>query len=151
MAAVSESIEIARPLDEVWAVLADFGAIVDWAPNVDHSCLTTVTAEGEGATRRIQSGRNALLERVIEWEPSSALAYELEGLPPVVRSATNRWTLSGSGAKTTATITSTIDAGPRPPQQLVAKGIGRVLARASRQMLGGLKEHVEAASMGESS
>ena len=44
MADVVESIEIARPRDAVWAALADFGAISTWAPNVDHSCLTTADA-----------------------------------------------------------------------------------------------------------
>lgn len=146
MAAVSETIEIARPRDEVWAVLADFGTIVDWAPNVDHSCLTTAIDDGVGTTRRIQAGRNVILERVTEWDPPTALAYELEGMPPVVRAATNRWTLAGAGATTTATITSTIDTGARPPQQVAAKVIGRVLAKASRQMLAGLKSHLESQS-----
>lgn len=151
MADVSETIEIARPRDEVWAVLADFGAIVRWAPNVDHSCLTTEVGDAVGAVRRVQVGRNAILERVVEWAPGESLAYELRGLPPVVQSATNRWTLEGSGARTTATLTSTIDAGSRPPQKAIARVVGRTLAKASRQMLAGLKTHVEAAPMEEPS
>lgn len=150
MAEGYETIEITRPPDEVWAVLADFGGIVDWAPNVDHSSLTTAQSNGIGAVRRVQVGRNVLLERIVEWNPGVGLAYELEGLPPVVRSATNRWTLSssglGSGGTTTATLTSSIDAGPRPPQKGVARIIARALTKASREMLGGLKVHVESQS-----
>ena len=144
MADVVESIEIARPRDDVWAVLADFGAISVWAPNVDHSCLTTGAGEGVDATRRVQVGRNALLERIVRWEPGEQLAYVLEGLPPVVRSATNTWTLTGSGDSTTATLASSIDTGPRPPQKAVGRVVGRTLGKASRQMLGGLKAHLEA-------
>lgn len=143
MAEVSESIVIARPRAEVWAVLADFGAIVDWAPNVDHSCLTTAEGEGIGAVRRVQVGRNALLERVVEWTPDEALAYELEGLPPVVRSATNRWSLVGEGGTTTATLTTSIDTGSRPPQRAIGRVVGRTLGKASRQMLDGLKAYME--------
>ena len=151
MAEVSESVEIAGSRDEVWAVLADFGAIVEWAPNVDHSCLTTADGEGVGATRRVQVGRNALLERIVEWSPGDALAYELDGLPPIVRSATNRWSLAGEGATTSVTLTTSIDTGSRPPQRAVGRVVGRSLAKASRQMLDGLKAQVEAAQMEEHS
>lgn len=136
----------ARPPEAVWAALADFGGISRWAPNVDHSSLTTTQCEGVGAVRRVQVGRNALLERVVEWEPGSRLSYSIEGLPPVLRSVTNTWTIEGAGDATDVTLTSRIDAGPRPPQQLVARLIGRALAKASRQMLAGLKHHVEEAS-----
>ena len=146
MAEVVEQSIIARPADEVWAVLADFGGISRWAPNVDHSCLTTEQDEGEGAVRRVQVGRNALLERVVAWEPGRRLAYTIGGLPPFVRSVTNTWELAASGASTTVTLTSRIDAGPRPPQQLIARVLGRVLARTSRQMLAGLTTDLEEAT-----
>ncbi len=149
MTEVSESVEIARPRDEVWAVLADFGAIVEWAPNVDHSCLTTTVRDGVGAVRRVQVGRNALLERIVEWSPGDALAYELDGLPPIVRSATNRWSLASDGSTTSVTLATSIDTGSRPPQKAVGRVVGRTLAKASRQMLDGLKARVEAAHMEE--
>ena len=139
---VEQSI-LARPPDEVWAVLADFGGISRWAPNVDHSCLTTERDEGEGTVRRIQVGRNAFLERVVAWEPGTRLAYRIEGLPQVVKSVTNTWELVGAGTTTTVTLTSRIDTGPRPPQQLIARVLGRVLAKTSRQMLAGLTTHLE--------
>ena len=94
MADVSDEITINSPPDVVWAALADFGAISTWAPNVDHSCLTTEQDQGVGSVRRVQVGRNALLERVVEWDEGQTLAYEIEGLPPVVRSVTNRWHLT---------------------------------------------------------
>ena len=143
MADIVETTSIARSPDEVWGTLADFGDIARWAPNVDHSCLTTAAADGLGAERRVQVGRTALLERVVAWEPEHTLGYELHGLPPIVRSVTNTWTLAGSGDATTVTLTSRIDCGARPPQQLVARIVGRVLSRASRKMLGGLQAHVE--------
>ena len=134
---------IACSPDEVWAALADFGAIARWAPNVDHSCATTEPGEGVGAERRIQVGRNALLERVVAWEPGHRLAYEIEGLPPVIRSVANTWELDGSDGSTTVTLTSRIDTGPRPPRQLIARVVGRTLGTASREMLAGLKAHLE--------
>ncbi|MCP5025671.1 MAG: SRPBCC family protein, partial [Actinomycetia bacterium] len=86
MIELARSIEIAAPPAEVWGVLSDFGAIGRWAANVDHSCLMSGQAEGPGAVRRIQTGRNTIVERVAEWEPGSTLSYRIEGLPPVVKS-----------------------------------------------------------------
>ncbi len=157
MADISEAVTIARPCEAVWATLADFGAISRWAPNVDHSCLITGHSDGIGAVRRIQVGRNTFLEQVVEWVPGHRLGYTLEGLPPVVRSVTNTWSLHESGSlresgalrsdgSTTVTLTSRINGGPRPPQQMIARGVGRVLAKASQQLLAGLKSHLEEAT-----
>ena len=140
---VVDSITVSRRPHVVWPVLADFAGIARWAPNVDHSSLTTAMTDGLGATRRVQVGRTALLETITDWQPELRLAYELQGLPPVVRSAINTWTLEPVAASTVVTLQTAIDAGPRPPQQVVARVIGRVMAKASEQMLAGLKAHIE--------
>ena len=143
MAEVAEKSIVARSPDEVWATLAQYDAISRWASNVDHSCLTTEQGEGVGAVRRVQVGRNVLLERVVEWEAGERLSYAIEGLPSVVRSVTNTWQLDATDGATAVTLTTRVDAGPRPPQLLIARVLGRVLARASREMLAGLKNHLE--------
>jgi len=143
MVEIVETASIARSPEEVWAALGDFGAISRWAPNVDHSCLMAEQREGVGAVRRVQVGRNALLERVVAWEPGEMLAYGIEGLPPVVRTVINTWRLESAGVSTTVSLTSAIDCGPRPPQQLVARMVGKGLAKASREMLTGLTAHLE--------
>ena len=143
MPEIVETTSIERSPERVWAALADFGAIGRWAPNVAHSSLATARSEGVGMTRRVQVGRNALLERVVEWEPGQRFAYRIEGLPPVIRSVTNTWYLESAGSATTVTLMTTVDAGPRPPQQLIARAVGLGLAKASRQMLTGLKTHLE--------
>ena len=143
MATIAESATVARGADDVWALLADFGAIARWAPNVDHSSMTTEAEGGLGATRRVQLGRNALLEVVEEWVPSERLTYRINGLPPVLKNVTTTWTLAPKGDSTTVVMTTVIDAGSRPPQRLVARGVGRAMAKASRQMLTGLQTTLE--------
>jgi hypothetical protein len=63
----------------------------------------------------------------------------------VVKSATNEWRLAvdpaGSGF-TIVTLTTHVDCGPRPPQQLIARLVARGLARASDVMLAGLANHL---------
>lgn len=149
MAEIAHATSIARLPEDIWAVLADFGGISRWAPNVDHSCLATSQREGAGTVRRVQVGRNALLERVVEWEPGERLAYAIEGLPPVVRAAVNTWSLEADSGATRVTLRTRVDTGPRPPQHLVARAIGRVMGKASVQMLAGLKAHLEEAQSEE--
>ncbi len=129
--------------ERVWAVLADFDAISSWAPNVDHSCLLSETTSGVGTTRRIQTGRITVVETVTTWEPTEALGYTIAGLPPVIRSVTNTWRLRPDGRATTVTLTTDVDAGSRPPQQFVARAVGRKLAQTSDQMLAGLAIHLD--------
>lgn len=132
--------------DAVWAVLGDFGAISKWAPNVDHSCLMSEQTEGVGAVRRVQVGRSSLVERVVEWTPGLTLAYSIEGLPPVIRTVVNTWSLMEMVSGTRVSLTSRVHAGPRPPQQLIARIAAQRLARASETMLAGLKSHMAIAA-----
>ncbi len=143
MTTVERSRVITAPASQVWSVLADFGEIASWAPNVDHSCLLTEGASGVGAVRRVQMGGAVARETIEEFTPESVLSYRITGLPSVVRSVTNRWDLTESHGSTTVTLTSQIDCGSKAPQRLLAKLIGRRLAAASEQMLAGLSDQCE--------
>lgn len=131
---------------EIWEVLANYGALSTWAPNVQHSALTSTEHEGPGATRRVQAGRTVLLETVVDWDPAVTLAYEIDGLPGPVRHAENRWRLEPVDGGTEVSLTSTVDAGSRPPRKLVAAIMARVLARVSDQLLDGLDASIEGTS-----
>ena len=52
--------------------------------------------------------------------------------------------VSAAAPITRVVLTTEIDAGPRPPQQLIAKAVGKRLGSASEQMLSGLAARVEA-------
>jgi uncharacterized protein YndB with AHSA1/START domain len=136
---------IAAAPNEIWDVLADFGAISSWADNVDHSCILVQETEPVGTTRRIQVGRDTLVERIVEFDPPHALAYDIEGLPKRLRRVTNRWTLRPTGPSSVVTLTSTVEIGSRPDQQLAERVLCRVLARQSDAMLGGLAKRLESA------
>ena len=138
--AISRSRTLDVPVDEVWAVLAAFDDIARWAPQVDHSCLLQPApgSDGVGAVRRVQIGRTTLLETVTAWSAAERLAYDITGLPPVLRHVSSDWHLRPSGARTTVTLTTTVEAGHRPPQQLVARLAARRFARAADSLLDGL-------------
>ena len=151
MADIQRTRNIAAPPREIWNVLADFGSISSWADNVDHSCILYSGADGGplGTTRRVQVKRDALVERITEFDAPHALAYDIEGLPSRLRRVTNRWTLepaAGDSAPVVAvTLTSTVEIGAHALQQLAEPALCRFLARQSDAMLAGLANRLESA------
>ncbi|OBA72539.1 cyclase [Mycobacterium sp. 1554424.7] len=145
MADIHRSRSIAAHPQQIWDVLADFGAISSWAGNVDHSCILFSGADGApvGTARRVQVKRDALVERITEFDPPRVLAYDIEGLPSRVRRVTNRWTIAPSGPGSSVTLTSTVEIGSRPAQKLAERVLARFLARQSDVMLAGLANRLE--------
>lgn len=124
--------------DVVWSVLADFGAISAWVPMIQHSCLLSEQSEGVGTVRRVQIDRQTLVERVVTWDPPGRLAYDIQGLPPIVGTVRNSWTLSPSGDGTGVVLATEIHAGRNPAKALIAKQVLARMASASELMLAGL-------------
>jgi uncharacterized protein YndB with AHSA1/START domain len=145
VAAISRSRIIAASPQAVWEVLADFGALSSWAGNVDHSCLLEHSAGGQaiGTSRRVQVGRETLVERITEISPPVALAYDIEGLPRRLRRVANRWTLTPAGGSTEVTLTSTVEIGANPLAGVAERALCRYLAKQSDSMLAGLAERLE--------
>jgi hypothetical protein len=137
---------IAAEPQAIWDVLADFGTISTWADNVDHSCLLGPAAQGVtvGTTRRVQTGRNTLVERITDFDPPNTLAYDIQGLPSQLRTVSNRWRLRpAANGSSEVTLTSTVEIGPRPFQQLAERVVSRLLAKQSDVMLAGLANRLE--------
>lgn len=130
----------------VWDVLADFGALSSWAHSVDHSCLLEHRADGVGVgtSRRVQVGRNALVERITEFTPLTTLGYSIEGLPSRLHRVTNCWTLEPTAQGfTTVTLTTTVDAGNSPVARVAERAVCRLLTKQSDGMLAGLAQRAE--------
>ena len=139
---MTRSLTIAAPRKTVWAVLADFDRIVDWAHDVDHSCLLTDRASGVGAVRRVQQGANSFTETVIDWDEPIRLAYRIDGLPPLFRRVINRWDLAEGENGTRASLT--VEVVPaRPPATVVARLAARMIGRVNTRMLSNLQAQVE--------
>jgi hypothetical protein len=140
---VHRSRRIAADPRAVWDVLADFGAISAWADNIDHSCILNQGSEPVGTTRRVQIGRNALIEQITEYDETRTLAYEVEGLPKRLRRFNNRWSLQPGGDGTVVTLTSTVDIGSGPVHKIAERAVCRVQVRQSDIMLAGLAHRLE--------
>jgi carbon monoxide dehydrogenase subunit G len=142
---ISRTRAIAAPPQAVWDVLADFGALSTWVDNVGHSCLLNHGPAGEpvGTTRRVQVGRNTLVERITEFDAATTLAYDIEGLPARLGKVANRWTLRPTGVTTSVTLTSTLNIGTHLPARLAERVLLRFVAKQSDQLLAGLAHRLE--------
>ena len=130
----------------VWEVLADFGSLSAWARNVDHSCLLQHGADGVavGTTRRVQIGRNTLVERITECVPVATLGYDIQGLTRRLHRVANRWTLEPAAPGFTAvTVTTTVEIGTNPVAQFAERAMCRLMMKQSDVMLAGLSQRVE--------
>lgn len=148
MAQIHRTRTIVAPVQEIWDLLADFGAVSVWAPNADHSCVLQHGPDGQpvGTARRVQIKREALVERITEFEPPRVLAYEIEGLPRRLHRVANRWTLETVTPNSTlVTLSSTVEIGTFAPQKLAEHVLCHVLGRQSESMLAGLANRLETA------
>lgn len=140
---ISRRRSVAAEPQAIWDVLADFGAISAWAASADHSCLLSPENRqvGVGTSRRVQLGRNTLVERITEFGPPSTLAYTVEGFPRWL-SVHNRWTLTPSTGATTVTLVSNITVGG-PLGRIVAGLVARGCAKMLDELLNGLAHRLE--------
>lgn len=145
MAEIARTRTIAAAPQQVWDVLADFGALSTWVDRADHSSILVHGPDGGpiGTSRRVQMGRNTLVETIVEFDPPHALAYEIEGMPKQLRRVTNRWTLKPHRDSTSVTLTSSVEIGSGPLGQLAERVVCRVMARESDGMLAGLAKRLE--------
>ncbi len=137
---------IAAAPQAVWDVLADFGSISSWAASVDHSCVLEHGADGSplGTSRRVQVGRNTLVERITEFSAPSVLGYDIEGLPRRLRRLANRWEVRPAGdGRTEVTLISTVEIGDNLLSRAAENIVCRAMAKQSDSMLTGLADEVE--------
>ena len=127
---------------------ACLGGLVAGARNADRSCLLEHGADGTGVgtSRRVQVGRDTLVERITEFAAATALAYDIEGLPRRLRRVANRWTLTTAGSSTGVTLTSTVEIAANPVAEIAERAMCRYLSRQSDVMLAGLAARVEGSS-----
>ena len=142
MVEITKSVTLNARRETVWATLAAFDRIAEWAEDVDHSSLLTDQISGVGTTRRIQQGANAITETIVKWQEPTCLAYRVDGLPPIFRQVINQWDLIEKGKRTQANLTVQVTAA-RPPAAIAAQIVARAIGRVNARILNGLQAEME--------
>lgn len=87
MTQVNASINIDAPKEKVWTILADFGNIAVFNPNLRSSHSTSVENSGVGATRHCDlAPMGAIEERILEWKEGTEMLVAIYGgerMPPL--------------------------------------------------------------------
>lgn len=121
--------------DAVWDVLGRFDALATWADPIDHSSALGENETGVGASRRVQTGTLVLVEVVTIWDPGVRLAYEVQGLPPVVSRVVNEWTIEPQDGQSRVALVAHITPGPRAPMRLASRVLARRLGATNERLL----------------
>ena len=100
---------IEAPADEVWAILADLECIDLWVEPVQLARCEGKITRGVGAERVCDlSGGVSITERWTDWTEGKSFQYAAFGMP-LVKRATNRWTLHPEDGKTLVTSEAEIE------------------------------------------
>jgi len=101
MTVLENSIRIDAPPEAVWSVLASLDALDRYDPGVSKSQIVSPSREGTGAARRCDLAPGGWFEeRVVEWKPRQAIAFELLACALPVRRLRHAYTLTPEGGGT---------------------------------------------------
>lgn len=124
MLRLTRSVCIDADAASVWAVLSDLESIPLWVPSIRRAHCPA-QARGVGAMRVCELPRATIRETIVDWDEGRSFTYRGEGAP-LMKSATNTWTVEARGAETLVTSSAAV----------VVKGgvLGRLLEPALRPM-----------------
>jgi ligand-binding SRPBCC domain-containing protein len=145
MRILSERVYIQAPAGAVWAVLADFGGVADWAPYMKKSHLIGDIKRGVGTRRGMRHAWGFRFEEAVtEWTEGSGFCFDVFQAPFPMKDVRETWvTASDNGLSTVRT---------RVSYDMRLGLIGRLLdwllvrfivTREMRAGLRGLKQYLE--------
>jgi len=144
MPSVSRSVVVNAPKQAVWDILADFGGVATWSPNVKHSATTNDVEPGVGCERECDvSGFGKVVERIHEWHEGDSLTIGVDAVGPM-KSARSTFELSERDARTDVTVTFRFDTRFGPIGAFLGATIMR--RKLNQQIalgLAGLKQYAE--------
>lgn len=136
MVELSRARTVAAPTARVWELLTDFGGLARWADGIDHCCVLrdTDSPPRVGSQRRVQIGRNAVLETISEFAPPLVLGYRIDGVPQGF-SAASRWVLHPHDSTTVVTVTCSVSSTAPLIGPVAERMLARQLAQRSEALL----------------
>ncbi len=143
MVKVEAQIVIDAPVQQVWEVLADFGAVYRWAPSVSNSYSTSESSSGPEASRHCDVvGFGGIEETITEWNEGRGFAYSVTGAGPISEGYST-WSIKPQGDKTLVYTDFRYGLRFGPIGSLMnALIIRRKAEQSLKKTLEGLKHHV---------
>ena len=146
MPEIRRQVKINAPKEKTWEILADLGAVSNWAPTITESHMTTEAKRGVGSIRSCDHTQMGNIEEeIVAWEEGTSLSYDVtKGLTMPMKSLNNTWSVSGEGADSIVTLTMDFGMKFGPLGALMAAlAVRRMLLKEMGINLAGLKQYVE--------
>ena len=145
MPRITKEVRIDASKEKVWEILADWGAVSNWAPTILESHSTTEATGGVGAERACEHEKMGHIEeRVGAWHEGSSLSYDvIKGLPFPMKSLNNTWSVSADGDGAVVTLTMDFRMGMGPLGALPALMARPMMRNEMGLSLAGLKQYTE--------
>ena len=146
MPEITRQVKINAAKEKTWEILADWGAVSNWAPTITESHTTTEAKRGVGSIRSCDHTQMGNIEEeVVAWEEGSSLSYDvIKGLPMPMKSLNNTWSISaeGDGSVVTLTMDFGMKFGPLGAM-MAALAVRRMMNKEMGVTLAGLKQYAE--------
>ena len=143
MTAITQSVTVNRPVEEVWDFISNFENTTRWSRGVLEARQTSDGPLGIGSTLQTvvkAFGRRRTADYLVtEYEPNRALAFEVTSGPMTSRA---RYSVAPAGAGTRLTASGEAQATGR--YRLLAPLLVRIVKRHSEDDLANLKRLLEA-------
>ncbi len=145
MRKLTENIRISSPKHEVWALLADFGNVSEWAPYMKSSHLVGDTRNGVGMKRGMRHAWGFRFEEsVTAWNEGSGFSFDVFRAPFPMRDVKESWEVHHEDGISTVSTSVTYGMKLGPIGNAVDWLLVRfVVRREMRAGLRGLKTHCE--------
>lgn len=146
MSTLEMQVRIAAPVEEVWAVLADFGGVAQWAPTITDSAIVGGANGGVGAVRICTHVKMGTLEEtIVSWTDGETYSYDVTaGLPFPMKALRNDWSVVEREASTTVILHQEFSTKLGPLGSLMELMImKRMMRKEIGLALAGLKQYVE--------
>ncbi len=107
MLSLKSAVCIDAPADKVWKYLSAVQDIPLWVPAIKHASCEAGQSRGVGTVRLCKLEKFDVSEIFVEWEEGQSFKYVATGAP-MIKSASNRWSLEAVGNQTLVTSYSEI-------------------------------------------
>lgn len=146
MAIIKNEITINAPVEKIWDILTNLEELEKYDPTVKKATLLAGPKTGMNAKRKVlmQDGKNWFEEKVTEFNPNTALMYELTACSFPVHSLNHSYTFETMGKQTRVKqiMTYTVKFGLLG-KVLDALMIKKQSDKGIKLFFGGLKKHAE--------
>jgi ribosome-associated toxin RatA of RatAB toxin-antitoxin module len=102
MATIRNEITVNASIDKLWTMLTDLELLEKYDPTVKKSTLISAEKTGIGAKRKVLmlDGKNWFDEKVVEFKPKEALAYQLTDCSFPIKGLKHSYSFEKVGSQT---------------------------------------------------